>query len=67
MLLGALDYSINEAPKGNKNRECIYLGILVTAQSVERATPGEEVPGSIPAVAARLLHVGSRCQYNVTG
>ena len=23
------------------------------AQSVERATPGEEVPGSIPAVAAR--------------
>ena len=23
------------------------------AQSVERATPGEEIPGSIPAVAAR--------------
>ena len=23
------------------------------AQSVERATPGQEVPGSIPAVAAR--------------
>ena len=22
-------------------------------QSIERATPGEEVPGSIPAVAAR--------------
>ena len=28
-------------------------------QSVERATPGEEVPGSIPAVAARSLLVGS--------
>ena len=28
------------------------------AQSVERATPGEEVPGSIPAVAARPLLVG---------
>ena len=29
------------------------------AQSVERATPGQEVPGSIPAVAARSLLVGS--------
>ena len=29
------------------------------AQSVERATPGEEVPGSIPAVAARSLLDGS--------
>ena len=29
------------------------------AQSVERATPGEEVPGSIPAVAAHSLLVGS--------
>ena len=29
------------------------------AQSVERATPDEEVPGSIPAVAARSLLVGS--------
>ena len=29
------------------------------AQSVERATPGEEVPGSIPAVVARFLQVGS--------
>ena len=28
-------------------------------KSVERATPGEEVPGSIPAVAARSLQVGS--------
>ena len=29
------------------------------AQSVERATPGEEVPGSIPPVAARSLLAGS--------
>ena len=29
------------------------------AQSIERATPGEEVLGSIPAVAARSLLVGS--------
>ena len=31
----------------------------VAAQSVERATPGEEVPNSIPAVAAPSLLVGS--------
>ena len=35
------------------------------AQSVERTTPGEEILGSIPAVAARSLLLG-RCQYNVT-
>ena len=29
------------------------------AQSVERTTPVEEVPGSIPAVAARSPLVGS--------
>ena len=29
------------------------------AQLVERTTPGEEVPGSIPAMAARSLLVGS--------
>ena len=29
------------------------------AQSVERAAPGEEVPDSIPAGAARSLLVGS--------
>ena len=29
------------------------------AQLVERVTPGEEVPGSIPAVAACSLLVGS--------
>ena len=30
-----------------------------TAQSIERATPGEEVLSSIPAVAARSLLAGS--------
>ena len=30
----------------------------VVARSVECATPGEEVPGLIPAVAARSLLVG---------
>ena len=29
------------------------------SSAVERATPGKEVPGSIPAVAARSLLVGS--------
>ena len=29
------------------------------AQLVEHVTPGEEVPGSIPAAAARSLLVGS--------
>ena len=29
------------------------------SSAVERATPGEEVPGSIPAVAARSLQAGS--------
>ena len=31
----------------------------MVAQSVERATPGEEVPGSIPTVAACSLLFGS--------
>ena len=31
----------------------------MVAQSVERATPGEEIPESIPSVAARSLLVGS--------
>ena len=42
-----------------------YLGLFfalslgsAVAQSVERATPGEEVPGSIPAVTARSLLIG---------
>ena len=29
------------------------------AQSVEHATPGEDIPGSIPSVAARSLLFGS--------
>ena len=36
----------------------LTLGVAV-AQSVERTTPGEEVVGSIPTVAARSLLVGS--------
>ena len=36
----------------------ILMGGAV-AQSVERATPGEEVQGPIPAVATRSLLVGS--------
>ena len=43
---------------------CVCVGGGAVAQSVESATPGQEVPGSIPAVAARWL---GRCQYNVTG
>ena len=40
---------------------CVFSDPMggAVAQSVERATPGEEVPGSIPAGAARSLLVGS--------
>ena len=38
---------------------CVGGGGGAVTQSVERATPGEEVPGSISAVAARTLLVGS--------
>ena len=38
------------------SKTCITIGGAV-AQSVEHATPGEEVLGSIPAVAARTLLV----------
>ena len=41
----------------------LFLSLLLSggrgSSAVERATPGEEVPGSIPAVAARSLQVGS--------
>ena len=37
----------------------LYFTVGAVAQSVERATAGEEVPGSNPAVAARSLLVGS--------
>ena len=40
------------------NSTAVVVGGAV-AQSVERSTPGEEVPGSIPAVAGRSLLVGS--------
>ena len=45
----AFHYHIPASPTPN-----IFGGSAV-ARSVERATPGEEVPGSIPAVAARSL------------
>ena len=48
--------SINLYKGRHPNPGCC-LGAV--AQSVERATPGEEVPGSIPVVAARSLLVGS--------
>ena len=38
-------------------------GWRAVAQSLERATPGEDVVGSIPAVAARSLLVGSVSVY----
>ena len=42
----------------NKYNSATYCGGRGSS-AVERATPGEEVPGSIPAVAARSLQVGS--------
>ena len=45
-------YSLIELFKGELQR---LSGRGAVAQSVERATPGEEVPGSISAVAARSL------------
>ena len=43
--------------RGAGQQLCVCRGTV--AQSVERATAGEEVPGSIPAVTARSLLVGS--------
>ena len=43
----------------SKGESCHQAAGGAVAQSVERATPGEEVSGSIPAVAARSLLVGS--------
>ena len=40
-------------------QQYVWRSVGAVAQSVQRATPGEEVPGSIPAVAARSLLVGS--------
>ena len=37
----------------------LWGGGGAVARSVERSTPGEEIPGSIPAVAARSLLIGS--------
>ena len=43
------------------------MGGSAVAQSVECATPGEEVQGSIPAVAVFSLLVGSVSVLYVTG
>ena len=48
--------------KKNAIQSCILFlnrgrGGGAVAQSVKRSTPGEEIPGSIPAVAARSLLV----------
>ena len=43
-----------------KKSLCLYIwGWAAVAQSVERATPGEDVQDSIPSVAARSLLIGS--------
>ena len=44
---------------GRNQDTCLNVQGGVVAQSVERSTPGEEVPGSIPVVTARSLLVGS--------
>ena len=46
-------------PGNNADSSWFKGGGGAVAQSVERTTPGEEVPGSILAVAARSLLVGS--------
>ena len=52
------------SPVTNFKTESLHLGGGgAVAQSVERATPGEEILGSITAVAARSLLVG----YSVNG
>ena len=43
---------VNKQPSTNRF-------LMSSDKSVERATPGEEIPGSIPAVAAHSLLVGS--------
>ena len=54
-------------PKPPEHHRLSFYGAGgVVAQSAERATPGEEVLGSIPAVAARPYWLG-QCQYNGTG
>ena len=51
-------YWVIVIPSKTLNLFLIFNGGAL-AQSVERAIPGEEVPGSIPALAARSLLVGS--------
>ena len=54
--------AINSCTDNRLNKQSRFINIVnirAVAQSVERATPDEEVPGSIPAVATRSLLVGS--------
>ena len=54
--------TINSCTDNRLNKQSCFINIVnirAVAQSVERATPDEEVPGSIPAVATRSLLVGS--------
>ena len=52
---------MQNSDKLNKKGKSLFVTVAggAVAHSVERATPGEEVLGSIPAVAARSLLVGS--------
>ena len=66
LLLPKLSSPIERITKCSKSAGHYYdcLDNITTSggrgsSAVERATPGEEVPGSIPAVAARSLQVGS--------
>ena len=49
----------NTQSRNHKKYYFIQVKRRGVAQSVERATPGEEVPGSIPAVATLSLLVVS--------
>ena len=53
---GAILHNLNFIKKG---RVIIIYFRGAVAQSVDRATPAEEVPSSIPAVAVRSLLDGS--------
>ena len=74
----SLFYHIHLEPFDNRTRvskfswgcgqhcQICFRGGGGVAQWVERTTPGQEVPGSIPAVAAAPYWLGW-CRYNVIG
>ena len=59
MELGVSNVFFTPVGKKNKSLRIAAGGGGGVAQSVERSTPGEEVPGSIPAVTVRSLLAGS--------